>query len=120
MVRGDDASIDEAFHRWAQIYLPNYGWVPVDANRGDAASPADQARGFGGLSNRFLITTQGGGDSEYLAWGYNSHAKYKSTGYCNVQQDNFGFWEPLDGSETAGGTGDTSAGNPGACARPSR
>jgi len=96
VVRGDDASIDEAFHRWAQIYLPNYGWVPVDANRGDAESPADQARGIGELSNRFLITTQGGGDSEYLRWGYNSFAKYKTSGYCNTQEDNFGFWEPLE------------------------
>jgi hypothetical protein len=95
VVRGDDASIDEAFHRWAQIYLPNYGWVPVDANRGDAESPADQARGFGELSNRFLITTQGGGDSEYLGYGYNSFAKYKTTGYCKIDEDNFGFWEPL-------------------------
>jgi transglutaminase-like putative cysteine protease len=95
VVRGDDASIDEAFHRWAQIYLPNYGWVPVDANRGDAKSPADQGRGFGGLSNRFLITTQGGGDSEYLSWSYNSFAKYKTTGFCKVEETNFGFWEPL-------------------------
>jgi hypothetical protein len=96
VVRGDDASIDEAFHRWAQIYLPNYGWVPVDANRGDAESPADQARGIGELSNRFLITTQGGGDSEYLRWGYNSYAHYQTTGYCRIEQDNFGFWEPLE------------------------
>jgi len=100
VVRGDDASVDEAFHRWAQIYLPNYGWVPVDANRGDAESPADQARGFGELSNRFLITTQGGGDSEYLRWGYNSFARYQATGYCKVEQDNFGFFEPLESSES--------------------
>ncbi|HUU84302.1 MAG TPA: transglutaminase-like domain-containing protein, partial [Phycisphaerae bacterium] len=99
VVRGDDASIDEAFHRWAQIYLPNYGWVPVDANRGDAKAPADQARGFGELSNRFLITTQGGGDSAFLGWSYNSFARYKSTGYCKVEEDNFGFWYPLETSE---------------------
>ena len=96
VVRGDDASIDEAFHRWAQVYLPGYGWVPVDANRGDKESPADQARGFGGLSNRFLITTQGGGDSEYLGWGYNSFARYKTDGYCKIEEDNLGFWEPLE------------------------
>jgi transglutaminase-like putative cysteine protease/sugar lactone lactonase YvrE len=96
VVRGDDASIDEAFHRWAQIYLPGHGWVPVDANRGDAKSPADQARGFGGLSNRFLITTQGGGDSEYMRFGYNAHATYKTTGHCRVEEDTFGFWEPLE------------------------
>jgi transglutaminase-like putative cysteine protease/sugar lactone lactonase YvrE len=96
VVRGDDASVDEAFHRWAQVYLPNYGWVPVDANRGDAKSPADQGRGFGGLSNRFLITTQSGGDSDYLNWSYNSFAAYKTTGYCKIEQDNFGFFEPLE------------------------
>lgn len=96
VVRGDDASIDEAFHRWAQIYLPNYGWVPVDANRGDKKSPADQCRGFGGLANRFLITTQGGGDSEYLRWGYNSSVHYETTGWCKITEDHFGFWEPLD------------------------
>lgn len=96
VVRGDDASVDEAFHRWAQVYLPNYGWVPVDANRGDAKAPADQTRGFGGLANRFLITTQSGGDSEYLHWGYNAYSHYESTGYCRVEIENFGFWEPME------------------------
>ncbi|MCO6436604.1 MAG: transglutaminase [Phycisphaerae bacterium] len=96
VVRGDDASIDEAFHRWAQVYLPGYGWVPVDANRGDKPSPADQARGFGELANRFLITTQGGGDSDFLAWSYNSFSKYKTQGYSKVEEDTVGFWRPLD------------------------
>jgi hypothetical protein len=95
VVRGDDASIDEAFHRWAQVYLPNYGWVPVDANRGDSPSPVGQAKGFGQLANRFLITTQSGGGSEYLGWSYNSFATYKLNGYCKVEEDNFGFWEPI-------------------------
>jgi transglutaminase-like putative cysteine protease len=96
VVRGDDASVDEAFHRWAQIYLPNYGWVPVDANRGDSESPVAQAKGIGELANRFLITTQNGGGSDYIAWTYNSYARYKMDGYCKVEEDNFGFWEPLE------------------------
>jgi transglutaminase-like putative cysteine protease/sugar lactone lactonase YvrE len=95
-MRGDDASIDEAFHRWAQIYLPGHGWIPVDANRGDKASPADQARGFGTLKDTLLVTTQGGGDSEYLKWGYNAHATYKTTGFCKVDETHRGFWEPID------------------------
>ena len=95
VVRGDEASVDEAFHRWAQVYLPGYGWVPVDVNKGDARLPADQARGFGELPNRYLITTQGGGGSECLGWGYNSLARYSTTGYCRVEEDNLGFWEPL-------------------------
>jgi len=100
VVRGDDASIDEAFHRWAQVYLPNYGWVPVDANRGDSPSPVGQARGIGDLANKFLITTQDGGGSKYLGWSYNSFATYKESGYCKVEEDNFGFWEPLSGSKS--------------------
>lgn len=94
-VRGDEASIDEPHHRWAEVYLPNHGWVPVDASRGDKDAPADQARGFGELSNDFLITTQGGGDSEYLAWNYNHHASYSATGYCKIEQQDVAFWEPL-------------------------
>jgi transglutaminase-like putative cysteine protease/sugar lactone lactonase YvrE len=96
VVRGDDASVDESFHRWAEIYLPNYGWVPVDANRGDAKTPADQARGFADLANRFLITTHSGGGSEHLGWSYNSFATYKMTGYCKTEEENLGFWEPLE------------------------
>ena len=76
--------------RIPKVYLPGYGWVPVDANRGDAESPADQARGFGRLSNRFLITTQGGGDSALLGWGYNSFARYQTTGFCKIEQDTLG------------------------------
>ena len=106
VVRGDDASIDEAFHRWAQIFLPGYGWVPVDASRGDAESPADQARAFGELKNRFLITTVGGGGSEHLNWGYNSFARFTATGYCKVEQDQVGVWEPLAPSEGLSGETD--------------
>jgi hypothetical protein len=87
--------VDEAFHRWAQVFLPNYGWVPVDPSKGDSPSAVNRARGFGDLENRFLITTEGGGNSEYLRWGYNSYAHYKMTGYCKVEEDNSGIWEPL-------------------------
>jgi transglutaminase-like putative cysteine protease len=99
VVRGDDASIDEAFHRWAQVYLPGYGWIPVDANKGDKPSPADQTRGFGELANRFLITTQGGGGSELLHWGYNGHATYRTEGYANIAEDHMALFAPLDVDE---------------------
>ena len=65
---------------------------------------------IGELSNKFLITTQGGGDSEYIRWGYNSFAKYKTTGHCRIDEDNFGFWEPLKATESAGNTTDAQGG----------
>jgi len=95
VVRGDDASYDNVFHRWCEIYLPNYGWVPVDANAGDRDWPADQAAAFGGISNRFLITTQGGGASEYLGWNYNIESRWISSGKCSVFIDSNAEWEPL-------------------------
>jgi sugar lactone lactonase YvrE len=112
VVRGDDASIDEAHHRWAQVYLPNYGWVPVDANAGDKRLPADRCRGFGELANRFLITTQGGGASEHLAWGYNYHATYQTTGRAKIEHENYALFEPI---KPAGTGSDTPAGDPNQC-----
>jgi transglutaminase-like putative cysteine protease len=96
VVRGDDASYDDVFHRWNEVYLPGYGWVPVDANAGDRPFPADQGAAFGGISNRFLVTTEGGGNSEYLGWGYNYENRWISTGKCHVKTESVAEWEPLE------------------------
>ncbi len=96
VVRGDDASYDDVFHRWNEIYLPGYGWVPVDANAGDKLLPADQAAAFGGISNRFLITTAGGGNSEYLGWSYNHQNQWVSTGKCTIKAEVIAEWEPAE------------------------
>ncbi|MCK4545904.1 MAG: transglutaminase [Candidatus Eisenbacteria sp.] len=92
VVRGDDASVDEAFHRWAEVYFPNYGWVPVDCNRGDQEWPAEQATGIGMVSNRLLITTQGGGDSETIGWTYNAERSWTFKGRATVSEENFAVW----------------------------
>lgn len=59
---------DSVFHRWTQIYLPNYGWVPVDVTWDDSTN-SDQY--FGATSNRLFVTTICGGPSNYLGWTYN-------------------------------------------------
>jgi glutamine cyclotransferase len=98
VIRGDDASTDNGlFHRWPEVYLPNYGWVPVDpsSGRGVFKHPAQAASVIGYRSNRYLITTVGGGGSEYLEWEYNSNATWKSKGPCKVETERFGEWSPL-------------------------
>ncbi|MBN1163081.1 MAG: transglutaminase [Candidatus Krumholzibacteriota bacterium] len=95
VVRGDEASYDDVFHRWNEIYLPSYGWVPVDANAGDKDLPADQCAAFGGISNRFLVTTAGGGNSEYLGWSYNHENRWVSSGKCRLRLESTAEWEPV-------------------------
>lgn len=95
VVRGDDASFDDVFHRWVEVYIPNYGWIPVDPSGGDRASPRDQANYFGHLSNRFLITTENAGGSEYMGWTYNSNAYYTSEPKSFVVSDHYSDWKPL-------------------------
>jgi len=95
VVRGDDASLDDVFHRWPEIYLSNYGWIPIDPQGGDKPLARDRARNIGQLPNRFLITTQGGGDSEYLGWYYNYNQEYQTDPQVEVSIETFAEWEPL-------------------------
>lgn len=96
-IRGDDASLDDVFHRWAEVYLPNYGWIPVDPSRGDKATPEEQAESIGHAFNSCLITTIGGGNSEYLTWTYNCDEKWTSRGKCKIFTEHIGEWNPIVG-----------------------
>lgn len=96
VIRGDEACFDFVYHRWVEVYLPGYGWIPVDPSRGDKDWPRDQARSFGYLNNVFLITTQGGGDSKYLGWDYNSHDTWEADGPVQLRVEKIAEWNPLD------------------------
>ncbi len=98
VVRGDDASMDDVFHRWPEVYLPNYGWIPIDPQGGDKTLPRDQAMNIGHLPNRFLITTHGGGDSQYLGWYYNYNQRFKADAHLLINIETFAEWQPLPGN----------------------
>jgi sugar lactone lactonase YvrE len=104
VVRHDDASTDTVFHRWPEVYLPGYGWVPMDPSSGMGIfpTPADEAAAVGNRKAGFLITTAAGGPSEYLGWEYNSQADWQSKGMCKVSNERSGEWFPLKTSARNG------------------
>ena len=94
-LRGDDASFDDVFHRWNEIYLPPYGWIPFDANKGDVDTPGGRALGIGNVAARYIITTENGGGDKYLWFGYNYGFTWTSDGKCRVAEESYGEWQPL-------------------------
>ncbi len=94
VVRGDDASWDDVFHRWVEVFLPRIGWVPLDANKGDQERPAERAAGFGQLDNRYLVTTQTPGDTGSLGWTYVHRSRHTCRGQCRVVEEAVAEWSP--------------------------
>jgi transglutaminase-like putative cysteine protease len=100
--RYDDAAVDDVFHRWAEVYLPPYGWVPVDASRGDKPTPAEQASSIGHLDSGLVVTTESGGASDDLGWTYNSASRLTTRGPAKVVEEVYAEWEPAGETEDDG------------------
>lgn len=82
---------DSVFHRWVEIHLKDYGWLPADASRGQG-----DARRFGNYldfwgrvpADCLQVYTGDGGQDSLLEWNYVAHAKgqieggLKTTSLC--------------------------------------
>ncbi len=67
----DGSATDRSGHRWAEVYLPNYGWIPFDPSADDVPSGDPPTRMWVGRHVRAMITAQGGGtDPTHLGINY--------------------------------------------------
>ena len=70
-LRSDIPYEDTVFHRWQQVYFPNYGWIPLDCTWDDKDTHVKQSLFFGATANEAFTTTIGGGGDYGLWWNYN-------------------------------------------------
>ena len=93
---------DTVFHRWAQVYFPDVGWVPVDCTWDDKVYPANQARYFGGYANAVFATTLGGGASNLLSWYYNVRQLSSGGSRSSSKKMDFAAFVPTAVAEKTG------------------
>jgi len=94
--RKDIVYMDDVYHRWPEVYMPGYGWIPTDPTHGDREWPRDQAYPIGLVKNAALITTQSGGGSETMEWTYNSNIKYTTEPKTNLNITHYADWDKVD------------------------
>jgi transglutaminase-like putative cysteine protease len=91
--RQEGTYVDTVFHRWAEVYLPPYGWIPVDVTHDDTVGGPVYTY-FGALTDERFVTTVSGGDSEYLGWNYHyAYRYYYSGGRPNVTRERGFTWQ---------------------------
>lgn len=113
--RKELAYMDDVYHRWVEVYIPNYGWVPTDPTHGDRDNPRDQAFPIGLVRNAALITTESGGGSETMGWTYNSNESFVTEPKTNLNITHYGDWDVLGDNKNSTLQKDASGGNENAC-----
>ncbi len=97
----DDSRLGYLDHEIPQVYLPNYGWVPVDTSRFMAlplfgSEPILKFRSFGTLSNRFFMNGFGRDmTSEFARYRHRNEPLIKCSGQTNPTTHFFMRWKTL-------------------------
>ncbi len=77
---------DTVYHRWAEVFLPPYGWVPLDVTR-DRGDPPRRSH-FGSGPRNVLILSRGGGGSRYLG----NHYIGSNSQWSKIDRERVFFW----------------------------
>jgi transglutaminase-like putative cysteine protease len=92
---GDDDYVDTVFHRWSEVWLPGYGWYPVDVSRNDCEDGGPVNDAFGCTSANLLELMRGdGGDESLLGWSYVANVKALSEGGASIKARRRIEWSP--------------------------
>jgi len=86
--RRKDPSYDREFHRWCEVYIPPYGWVPVDPSSvGKDPTPLRAALHWGQLPETDLVMTLGGGGSDVFGWFYNAAGRPAQALWSSIKKE---------------------------------
>jgi DNA-binding beta-propeller fold protein YncE len=84
--------IDTDGHRWAEVYIPDHGWLPLDATRDEDEGEA--MHWYVGSRPVMLTLVCGGGTDDLLYHTYRDWGKWSGSG-ADMNRDWQFLWEPL-------------------------
>lgn len=77
--------LDQPKHRWAEVYLPNIGWMEANVQGGSWAY----------LPERYVIIYDSPGTSNLLGNRYDSYRTWSFDGSGSTERGRFGMWWPV-------------------------